>query len=172
MALVIPLSGGVLSNLIALQTTTNQINTVQNQLATGKKVNTALDNPSNFFLASNYQTSINNLNTILDNITIGQRTIDETNTGITQLTNLIQSAQGSLAQALASNATAAVLTGTATSISGSAITGTIALTNFGFVAAETITINDGTANTTTLTVTATSTVNTLINAINGAANNK
>src|SRR5215475_1477453 len=105
MAFSVSLSQGVLSNLLALQTTTNQINTVQNQLATGKKVNTALDNPTNFFLAASYQTSINALNTILDNITIGQRVIDETNTGITQLTNLIQSAQGSLAQALASAAT-------------------------------------------------------------------
>src|SRR5712691_11609936 len=138
MPLVVALSQGVLGNLLALQQTTSLINTVQNQLATGKKVISALDNPTNFFLASNYQTSINNLNTILDNITIGQRTIDETNTGITQLTNLIQSAQGSLAQALASTATAAVLTGTATSLSGSAITGTIAFSFIGSVAAETI----------------------------------
>jgi len=144
MPLVVPLSSGVLSNLIALQTTTNQINTVQNQLATGKKVNTALDNPTNFFLAASYQTSITALNTILDNITIGQRVIDETNTGITQLTNLIQSAQGSLSQALASAATTGTLTGTTTSISGTTINSSLTFTTFGFVATDVITVTDGT----------------------------
>src|SRR5713101_3979948 len=146
MAVTVSLSQGVLSNLLALQNTTNQINTVQNQLATGKKVNSALDNPTNFFLASNYQTSINTLNTILDNITIGQRTIDQTNTGITQLTNLIQSAQGSLNQALASVPTTALLTGTATSISSSTITGSTLLSTFGFAATDVITIADGSTN--------------------------
>jgi len=172
MPLVVPLSSGVLTNLIALQTTTNQINTVQNQLATGKKVNTALDNPGNFFLAAGYQTSVNALNTILDNITIGQRLIDQTNNGITQLTNLISSAQGSLAQALGSQATAAVLTGSTTSISGSTITATTLLSSFGFATTDVITVSDGTANSTSFTTAANTTVQSLLNAINGAASNK
>src|SRR5712691_13456309 len=150
MPLVVALSQGVLGNLLALQQTTSLINTVQNQLATGKKVNTALDNPSNFFLAQGFQTSINNLNTILDNITIGQRTIDETNTGITQLTNLIQSAQGSIAQALGSNPTSAVLTGTTTSVGTTAFTTSTQLGSIGFAASDAITISDGTGNTITL----------------------
>src|SRR5713101_8616230 len=169
MALVVSLSQGVLSNLLALQGTTNQINTVQNQLATGKKVNTALDSPTNFFLASSFQTNISLLNTIVDNITIGQRTIDATNNGITQLTNLIQSAQGSLAQALASSATTAIVTGTATSISGAAITATTLLSSFGFLATDVITVSDGTANTVTFTTAANTTVQSLLTAINGGA---
>src|SRR5438045_9721584 len=100
MALVVSLSQGVLANLLALQTTTNQINTVQNQLATGKKVNSALDNPTNFFLANSFQASVNTLNTLLDGINIGQRTLDAANNGITSLTNLLNSAQGTLNQAL------------------------------------------------------------------------
>jgi flagellin len=171
MAFVVPLSGGVLQNLIALQTTTNQINTVQNQLATGKKVNTALDNPGNFFLASGFQTSINNLNTILDNITIGQRTLDETNTGITQLTNLIQSAQGSLAQALGSNPTTGVLTGTTTAVSGTTFTTSTTLNSIGFAATDQITITDGTT-TVAFTASATQTIGTLINTLNTNANSK
>jgi flagellin len=171
MPLVVPLSSGVLTNLIALQTTTNQINTVQNQLATGKKVNTALDNPTNFFLAAGYQTSINTLNTILDNITIGQRTLDETNTGITQLTNLIQSAQGSLNQALASVATTSLLTGTTTSISGSAITGSTLLSSFGFAATDVITIADGSTNV-QFTTSATQTIQSLFNTLNNNASSK
>src|SRR5229473_2743049 len=139
MPLVVALSQGVLSNLLALQQTTNLINTVQNQLATGKKVNTALDNPTNFFLASNFQTSINSLNTILDQINIGQRTLDAANTGITDLTNLLQSVQGTLNQALASSPTTSLLTGTAASLAG-----TTTLASLGFAATDVITVSGGT----------------------------
>src|SRR5262249_32425937 len=143
MALNVSLSQGVLSNLLALQQTTNQINTVQNQLATGKKVNTALDNPTNFFLANNFQTSINSLNTILDKITIGQRTLDAANTGISDLTVVLNSAQGTLSQALASAATTSTLTGTTTSISGTTISSSLTFTTFGFAATDVITVTDG-----------------------------
>src|SRR5437763_1272307 len=120
MALVVSLSQGVLANLLALQTTTNQINTVQNQLATGKKVNSALDNPTNFFLANNFQNSVNTLSTLLDGINIGQRTLDAANNGITSLTNLLNSAKGTLNQALASAATTGTLTtNTGTSLNSS-----------------------------------------------------
>src|SRR6266851_2878914 len=161
MPLVVALSQGVLGNLLALQQTTNLINTVQNQLATVKKVNTALDNPTNFFLASNFQTSINSLNTILDQINIGQRTLDAANTGITDLTNLLQSVQGTLNQALASAPTTSLLTGTAASLAG-----TTTLASLGFAATDVITVSDGTTNTTTFTTAATQTIQSLINFIN------
>jgi flagellin-like hook-associated protein FlgL len=45
----ITLSAGVRQNLLALQDTASLLATTQNRLATGKKVNTALDNPINFF---------------------------------------------------------------------------------------------------------------------------
>src|SRR5712692_1220778 len=137
MPLVVALSQGVLGNLLALQQTTNLINTVQNQLATGKKVNTALDNPTNFFLASNFQT------------------------GITYLTNLLQSVQGTLNQALASSPTTSLLTGTAASLAG-----TTTLASLGFAATDVITVSDGTTNTTTFTTAATQTIQSLINFIN------
>jgi len=161
MPLIVPLSQGVLGNLLALQQTTNLINTVQNQLATGKKVNTALDNPTNFFLASNFQTNINSLNSVLDQINIGSRTLDTANTGITDLTNLLQSVQGSLNQALASSPTTSVLTGTAANL-----VGTTLLSTLGFAATDVITVNDGTTNTTTFTASATQTIQSLINFIN------
>ena len=161
----VSLSQGVLSNLLALQQTTSVINTVQNQLATGKKVNTALDNPTNFFLASNFQNTITTLNSVLDQINIGQRTLDAANTGITDLTNLLQSAQGTLNQALASAPTTSLLTGTASNLAGSAL-----LSTLGFAATDVITVNDGTTNTTTFTASATQTVQSLINFINTGGN--
>src|SRR5438874_13342089 len=144
MALVVSLSQGVLANLLALQTTTNQINTVQNQLATGKKVNSALDNPTNFFLANSFQTSVNTLNTLLDGINIGQRTLDAANNGITSLTNLLNSAKGTLNQALASAATTSTLTGTASGLlAGTSRTTPLSL---GSAATDHITANDRTTN--------------------------
>ena len=45
----ITLSAGVRANLLSLQNTAALMQTTQNCLATGKKVNSALDNPLNFF---------------------------------------------------------------------------------------------------------------------------
>src|SRR5713226_7177877 len=125
MAFAVSLSQGVLSNLLALQNTTDTINTVQNQLATGKKVNSALDNPTSFFLANDFQNSINTLNTVLDSISVGQRTLDAANSGITSLTSLLNSAKGSLSQALASAPTTSVLTGTAANLTGATLLSTL-----------------------------------------------
>ncbi len=152
MPLVVPLSQGVLANLLALQQTTTLINTVQTQLATGKKVNSALDNPTNFFLANSFQTSVNTLNVLLDNINIGQRTLDAANNGITSLTNLLNSAKGTLNQALASAATTSVLSGTATGLASTTL-----LSSLGFAATDVITVSDGTTNTTTFTAAANTT---------------
>ena len=52
----IVLSASVRQNLLSLQSTADLLATTQNDLATGKKVNSALDNPTNFFTAQ----SLNN----------------------------------------------------------------------------------------------------------------
>ena len=49
----ITLSAGVRANLLSLQNTAALMQTTQNNLATGKKVNSALDNPLNFFTSQN-----------------------------------------------------------------------------------------------------------------------
>src|SRR5437588_12168432 len=146
MPFAVSLSQGVLSNLLALQTTTNQINTVHNHLATGKKVNSALDNPTNFFLANGLQNSVNTLNTLLDGINVAQRTIDAANNGITSLTNLLNSAKGTLNQALASAATTSTLTGTA-----SGLLSTTTPPSFGLAATDVTPDTDCTTNPTPTT---------------------
>ncbi|MDR3466051.1 MAG: flagellar protein, partial [Xanthobacteraceae bacterium] len=47
----IVLSTAVSQNLLSLQSTAQLLATTQNQLATGQKVNSALDNPTNYFTA-------------------------------------------------------------------------------------------------------------------------
>src|SRR5437016_10702050 len=101
----IVLSAGVRANLLSLQQTTDLITTTQAHLATGKKVNSALDNSTNFFLANSFQTSVTNLNTLLDQINMASRTLDAANSGITHITDLLNTAKGTLFQALASTTT-------------------------------------------------------------------
>src|SRR5437868_14946914 len=103
------LSAGVRANLLALQQTTDLITTTQAHLATGKKVNSALDNSTNFFLANSFQTSVTNLTTLLDQINMRSRTLDAGNSGITHITDLVNTAKRTLPQAFAATATAALI---------------------------------------------------------------
>ena len=59
------LSAGVRQNLLSLQDTAALMSKTQNRLATGKKVNTALDNPSNYFTSQGLSNRANDLNALL-----------------------------------------------------------------------------------------------------------
>jgi flagellin-like hook-associated protein FlgL len=99
MANSITLSAGVRQNLLALQDNAALLSTTQNRLATGKKVNTALDNPINFFTSQGLSNRANDLNALLDTIGQAQQTLKAADTGITSLTNLVQSAKAIATQA-------------------------------------------------------------------------
>ena len=71
----------------------------QNRLATGKKVNSALDNPTNFFTSQSLNNRASDLNSLLDSIGQAQKTLDAANTGLTSLTKLVQSAKSIAKQA-------------------------------------------------------------------------
>jgi len=101
----IVLSAGVRSNLLALQQTSDLISQTQNRLATGKKVNSALDNANSFFTAQGLSTRANNLSSLLDSMSNGVNTIQAANNGITSITKLVQSAQALVSQAQQANNT-------------------------------------------------------------------
>jgi flagellin len=94
----IVLSSGVRSNLLQLQQTSDLITKTQTRLATGKRVNSALDNPINFFTAQGLSTRANDLNSLLDSMTTGINTIQAANNGISAITKLVQSAQSLVSQ--------------------------------------------------------------------------
>jgi flagellin-like hook-associated protein FlgL len=96
----IVLSPGVRQNLLALQNTAALASITQNRLATGKKVNSALDNPLNFFTSQALQERAGDLNTLLDAIGQATQTLQAANQGITSLTTLVQSAKSIATQAL------------------------------------------------------------------------
>jgi flagellin-like hook-associated protein FlgL len=108
------LSAALRNNLISLQDTQNQIDTHQQRLATGKKVNSALDNPQNFFASQALDSRANQLTSLLDSIGQSIQTINAANNGITALTSLVNNAQAlaNTAQStLASSTTQASQTG-------------------------------------------------------------
>jgi flagellin-like hook-associated protein FlgL len=93
------LSAGVRQNLLSLQKTAAQMSTTQNRLATGKKVNTALDNPTNFFTSSALQSRAGDFNALLDSMSIGIKTLEAADNGISAITKTIESMQSTLRQA-------------------------------------------------------------------------
>ena len=96
----IVLTASVRQNLLSLQSTADLLATTQNRLATGKKVNTALDNPTNYFTASALDARASDINNLLDGIGNGVQVLQAANTGITSLQKLVDSAKSVASQAL------------------------------------------------------------------------
>src|SRR6266852_977210 len=125
----IVLSASVRQNLLSLQATASLLATTQNALATGNKVNSALDNPTNFFTAQGLDNRASDINNLLDSIGNGVQVLQAANTGITSLQKLVDSAKSIASQVLQttvgytprSNVTAAAITGaTASDLRGTA----------------------------------------------------
>ena len=103
----IVLSAGVRSNLLQLQQTSDLMTRTQTRLATGKRVNSALDNAINFFTAQGLDNRANDLSALLDSMSNAINTIQAANNGITAITKLVQSAQSLVSQANQTSDTAA-----------------------------------------------------------------
>ncbi len=95
----IVLTAGVRSNLLQLQQTSALITATQSKLATGKRVNSALDNPVNYFTAQGLTNRASDLSNLLDSTSTAINTIQAANNGITAITKLVQSAQALVSQA-------------------------------------------------------------------------
>jgi flagellin len=95
----IVLSAGVRQNLLALQSTAHLMSLTQNRLATGKKVNTAEDNPISFFTAQSLHSRAGDFNSLLDSIGQAQQVLSTANQGITSLSKLVQSGISTARQA-------------------------------------------------------------------------
>ncbi|SHH61730.1 flagellin [Bradyrhizobium erythrophlei] len=142
----IVLTAAVRQNLLSLQSTADLLATTQGRLASGKKVNTALDNPTNFFTAQGLDNRASDINNLLDSIGNGVQVLQAANTGITSLQKLVDSAKSIASQVLQttvgytprSNVSSAPIpgatptnllgTGTNNTVTGTAITGAAAKT--------------------------------------------
>ena len=118
----IVLSAAVRQNLLSLQDTAALLSTTQNRLATGNKVNSALDNPTNFFTAQGLNNRASDINNLLDSIGNGVQVLQAANTGLTSLQKLVDTAKSIANQVLQAPAGYT----SKSSVSSSALLGTAA----------------------------------------------
>ena len=96
----IVLTAAVRQNLLSLQGTAELLSQTQTRLATGKKVNSALDNPTNFFTAAGLDARASDISNLLDSIGNGVQVLQAADTGITSLQKLVDTAKSIANQAL------------------------------------------------------------------------
>ena len=106
----ISLTAGMRNNLLALQQTSKQLTATQDRLSSGKRVNTALDNPTNFFAAAAHMDRASDLNDRKDGMSEAVQTIKNADNGIKAITALIQAAKGLASSAAATNDTLSQVT--------------------------------------------------------------
>src|SRR5690242_14713294 len=140
----ITLSKAVRSNLLNLQSTAASLAKSQERLSTGLKVNSALDNPTNFFTAEGLKSKANDLSALSDSVSNAVQTVAAADKGITAITKLVESAQATARQALQTSAT--IATPAAAAVSTSSVTGVAATDvseDAGFADGDTLTITGG-----------------------------
>jgi flagellin len=167
--MAISLSSGVRQALSSLQSTASQQSVIQNRLATGNKVNSALDNPSSFFTASGLNNRAGDLSRLLDDMGQAVKTIEAADKGMKAITKLVESAQGTLRQALQS----AQATET-TQVKGDLAAGTLAasdelVADLDFEAGDEISVTVGSGSAVDIAIEASDTVSTLVGKINDNA---
>ncbi len=155
----VSLSSGIRSALSSIQSSSSQAEVIQKRLATGKKVNSALDNPANFFTASGLKSRSSDLGRLLDGIAQGAKTLEAADKAIKSLTKLVEAAQGAARQALQNASTNLSRTGTA--LASGAATAAVAGD------AGTLTVTAG-STATSVTIAATDTVQKIVDGLNAA----
>lgn len=184
------LSKAVRSNLLSLQSTAANMAKTQERLATGLKVNSALDNPTNFFTAASLNSRAGDMGNLLDSMSNGIKTIEAADNGLTSITKTVETMQSTLRQArqdksfhTASYAIDTALTTGNISFSGGAIGTTpidVSLTKTTKTTAAAIpavvagdngkqfTVSDGTTTTADITLATGDTVDDIVSKINAA----
>ncbi|WP_377829912.1 DUF1522 domain-containing protein [Bradyrhizobium lupini] len=145
----IVLSASVRQNLLSLQSTADLLATTQNRLSTGKSVNSALDNPTNFFTAQSLDNRASDINNLLDGIANGVQVLQAANTGLTSLQKLIDSAKSIANQALQTTVGYSTKSNVSTTISGATAADLRGTTSFASATASSNVLYNGTAGGTT-----------------------
>ncbi|ACM19008.1 flagellin [Geotalea daltonii FRC-32] len=101
----VSLTAGMRSNLLTMQKTSDLLNRTQDRLSSGKKVNSALDNPTNYFAAQSYSQRAGDLDARKDGMSEAVQQVKAANAGITAITSLIESAKGLATSALSTSNT-------------------------------------------------------------------
>lgn len=95
----ISLTASMRSNLLSLQNTQSLMDVTQERLSTGKKVNSALDNPTSYYTSQSLTNRASDLSALLDSMGQGIQTIKAANEGIESITEFVQQAKSVANQA-------------------------------------------------------------------------
>ena len=95
----ITLTASMRANLVSLQSTTELMGRTQERLATGKKVNSAVDNPTNYFAAREHNQRADLLNGLKDYISEAIQTVKAADNGIKGITQAIENLRSIVNQA-------------------------------------------------------------------------
>lgn len=96
----ITLSAAVRQNLLALQSTADMMSQTNSRLATGLKVNSAVDNPNSYFTAQGLNNRASDLSTLQDAMGLAVQTVNAASKGIDGITKLVAQAKSVANQAL------------------------------------------------------------------------
>lgn len=102
----VSLTSGMRSNLLQLQTTSALIDRTQERLSTGKQVNSALDNPTNFFAAQAHMNRASDFAVRKDGMSEAIQTATAGDAGISSISSLVEAAKGIASAALGTSNTA------------------------------------------------------------------
>ena len=174
----VTLSKAVRNTLLNLQSTAEAMGKTQERLATGLRVNSALDNPTNYFTAQSLNARSGDLGNLLDSVSNAIQTVNAADNGIKAITKLVETAQSTARQALQDKSNTSVTTETA----GAAVTGattkataeaTALIAAGGFKAGDSIEITStnattGVASSYTYTIATGDTVEDLVTGINSS----
>src|SRR4030088_3205331 len=141
----IVLSSSVRQNLLSLQSTADLLAPTQNRLSTGKKVNSALDNPTNFFTAASLDSRASDISNLLDGIGNGVQVLQAANTGISSLSKLVDSAKSLANQALQTTVGYSTKSNVSATIAGATANDLRGTTTFTSATASTNVLFNGTA---------------------------
>lgn len=110
----VSLTAGMRSNLLALQDTVNLLNRTQNRLSTGKKVNSAIDNPVSFFASQALTSRASIIDSLKDGMGQAVSTINAADKGMKAITAMIEQAKGIAQAALSADMNSGVTTASLT----------------------------------------------------------
>ena len=135
----ISLTSGMRSNLLSLQNTVSLLDRTQERLATGKKVNSAIDNPVSYFASESLTARASSIDSLKDSMGQAVSTISAANEGITSISALIEQAKGIAQSALSTQMSPdAIVDGAATK---SITYATVTMDVSGVQATQTVTVD-------------------------------
>jgi flagellin-like hook-associated protein FlgL len=166
------LSAAMRSSITAMNNTSAQMALLQKRVATGRRVNSAMDDPSAFFTSVSLSSRAQDLLALTDNITTAKSTVDAANNAVSGIQSLLASARSIANQALQSTQELTTVEGNhGTAFTTSSVIATTGGSSTRLKAGDTITVGDGTT-TATYTAANNDTVQTLLDAVNNTSNLK